>query len=341
MRQIYEYHPTIGFRFIPNLKARIPHEGGGYFIRTNETGFRCDHGFETAKSIGDRRILLFGDSFTAGEGVSNGHRYGDYLEKLIPDLQVYNFGLPATGTDQHYLIYKEYAQEIEHDLMIIAVFVENIRRVGAHYRYFYNDEGEKLLYAKPYYTLCDGELQLHNVPPQKQPLNPDQLPAQEQQLIFRTERFPQLKKAFNRMRKNEQFNKTFIDSGLKDQALKLVKYQPLKEYERADHPTWMVMEKLIGQWISNHSQATVLMPIPLYHYVAELADPTMYQKRLSQAALSAGGAFYDPLPALTQYSSAQRKEFYFPNDGHLTKKGSQAIAQCMAPTIEKLLAPAS
>lgn len=29
MRQFYEYHPEVGYRFIPNLRARIPHEGGG------------------------------------------------------------------------------------------------------------------------------------------------------------------------------------------------------------------------------------------------------------------------------------------------------------------------
>ena len=55
MRQIYEYHPVIGFRFIPGLKARIPHEGGGYLVRANATGFRYDHEFESAKPADMRR----------------------------------------------------------------------------------------------------------------------------------------------------------------------------------------------------------------------------------------------------------------------------------------------
>ena len=82
-RQVYEYHPVIGFRFIPDLKVRIPHEGGGYRVRTNDTGFRSDRPFCKDKTASGRRILLFGDSFTAGEGVSNGQRYGDFLEKII------------------------------------------------------------------------------------------------------------------------------------------------------------------------------------------------------------------------------------------------------------------
>src|SRR3972149_6968280 len=99
-RQTLEYHPVIGFRFIPGIKARIDSPEGGYLIQVNDSGFRCTHNFEKNKKPGVRRILLFGDSFTAGDGVSNDKRYGDILEKEIPDLEVFNFGLPATGTDQ-------------------------------------------------------------------------------------------------------------------------------------------------------------------------------------------------------------------------------------------------
>ena len=80
MRQLYEYHPIIGFRFVPGLKARVSHEGGGYLVRTNETGFRSNYEFASERNGAARRILLFGDSFTAGEGVSNGQRYSDFLE---------------------------------------------------------------------------------------------------------------------------------------------------------------------------------------------------------------------------------------------------------------------
>ena len=29
-RNLFEYHPVLGYRFIPGIEARIPHEGGGY-----------------------------------------------------------------------------------------------------------------------------------------------------------------------------------------------------------------------------------------------------------------------------------------------------------------------
>ena len=139
MLQMFEYHPKIGYRFVPGLKARMPHESGGYLMRVNQSGFRCDHEFVQAKSNTTRRILLFGDSFTAGDGVSNPKRYGDLLEKILDNVEVYNFGLPGTGTDQQYLAYQEFARTLEHNLLIIAVLVENIRRVAAHYSYYQDD----------------------------------------------------------------------------------------------------------------------------------------------------------------------------------------------------------
>ena len=68
-RQLFEYEPTFAYRFIPGLKARVDHEGGGYLLRTNAQGFRCNHDFDAPKSDGIYRVLLFGDSYTAGDGV--------------------------------------------------------------------------------------------------------------------------------------------------------------------------------------------------------------------------------------------------------------------------------
>lgn len=340
MRQIYEYHPVIGFRFIPETKARIPHEGGGYLVRTNESGFRCDHSFERSRTTGKRRILLFGNSFTAGEGVSNGHRYGDHLERIVPNLEVYNYGLPATGLDQHYLIYQEYAQNIDHDLLVIAVFVENIRRVGSRYRYFVNDEGERVLYGKPYYILRNGQLELRGVPPPKLPVDPDDLSAEDRRHIFVTERFPKLKRLFNRLKRHQIFDDLAIKSGLKDHALAMLGYQPIKEYENPENTAWRVMQALITRWIDGHRKLVVLMPIPLHHYVYEVASPRAYLTRLSSATEAAGGTFFDPLPALVQYDLKERKMFYFANDGHLTKLGHEALAKAMAPSISALLANA-
>jgi len=337
MRQIYEYHPLIGFRFIPETKARIPHEGGGYLVRTNQSGFRSDHLFEKRRRSGMRRILLFGDSFTAGDGVSNGQRYGDYLEKFVPNLEVFNFGLPGTGLDQHYLIYQQYAQSIDHDLLVIAVYIENIRRVGSRYRYFANDVGEHVLYQKPYYALREGRLELLGVPPSKLPIDPNALSEEERRWICMRERFPKLKRLFVRLRQHRLFDDLIVKSGVKDKVLALLGYKPVIEYENPRNAAWLVMQALIAKWITGHPKLVALMPIPIHQYVYGVSNPRSYQMRLRSATERAGGIFIDPLPSRVQYTLEERKTFYFPVDGHMTKAGHEALAKAIAPTISSLL----
>ena len=33
-RLLYEYHPVVGYRFVPGVRARVRHEGGGLFDLT-------------------------------------------------------------------------------------------------------------------------------------------------------------------------------------------------------------------------------------------------------------------------------------------------------------------
>jgi len=341
MRQIYEHHPRIGFRFIPGVKARIAHEGGGYLVRANSTGFRDDREFVPASAPGVRRVLVFGDSFTAGEGVSNGKRWTDAVERAVPGLELLNFGMPATGTDQHFLIYEEFARGLEHTLVVIAVFVENIRRVASRYRWFTDAEGRRVLYAKPWFELRGGELVLRGTPVPSTPVELDRLTAEERATIAATARFPALKAAFRRLRASPVFERVVVDTGLKDRALRLAGYQPLPEYEEEGGDAWRVMREVIRRWIAASARPVALVPIPLYHHVEGLASAATYQGRLREAAEGAGAAYVDPLPILAAAPQERRRGFYYPGDGHLTAEGHEALGRAVAPAIASLAGAAS
>ena len=66
---------------------------------------------------GTFRVLLFGDSQSAGEGMVNAHRYSDLLERAVPGLEVHNYAVSGTGTDQQYLTYLEH-RSVQHDLVV-------------------------------------------------------------------------------------------------------------------------------------------------------------------------------------------------------------------------------
>lgn len=319
-RRQFAYHPVIGFRYIPDIRARCRTERGGCLVRTNNRGFRCDHDFITDRNGGRRRILVFGDSFTAGNAVSNGERYTDLLEDLIPDLEVYNFGLPGSGTDQQYLAYREYACDLEHDLLVLGILVENIRRVCSSA--FYYQRGEDALLPKPYYTLEGGELRLHHVPVPREPVCPEQLPASEQSTINR--RFPRLRKWVG-------------DLGLRDVAQRLSRYQPVPEYRSADGAAWQLMRAILMRWIEESPVPVLLFPMPLHQHVEGTSSSGDYMRRFRELARDTGCPLHDPLPDLLAYSRRERRGFRFERDVHPTPEGHRALARSLAPAVQAIL----
>ena len=160
-RQIFCYNEKIGHLFVPNINTRIMNENGGYYVRTNSLGFRSDIEFKKKKE-GRPRILFFGDSNTAADGVCNKERFSDLVGKYF-DAEIYNFGLSGSGTDQQYLIWKEYAKNIEADLIILGILVENIERNKASFRETINPFTKKhVLTSKPYFKFTKNKLELKN-----------------------------------------------------------------------------------------------------------------------------------------------------------------------------------
>jgi carbamoyltransferase len=306
------------------MRARVPHEGGGYLLAVNQDGFRCRHEFSARRAPGVRRVLLFGDSFTAGIGVSDDVRFGDRLESLIERLEVYNFGLPGTGCDQQYLSYLEFAEGLERDLVTIAVLVENIRRVVAHYRVAYTENGVTRCVGKPYFELTGGELVLRNSPPPSELIAEEDLPVAEQASVDRGGRFPQLRGLINQL-------------GMRDLAQRVTHYQPVPEYEDPEHPAWQVMRAILIRWITSIPGTVLLVPLPLYQHVEEICDARAYQARFREVAAAAGCVLHDPLPDLLAYSSAERRGFRFGQDWHPTTAGHAALAGSLAPIVRRLL----
>lgn len=323
-RQIFEYHPRIGLRYIPGIKARIPHESGGYLVRTNQAGFRCDRELDSPRAQGKRRALLFGDSFTAGNGVSNGRRFGDHLESLVPDLEVFNFGLPGTGTDQQYLAFDEIGRTVDYDLLIIAVQVDNIRRNAARYKQFLNERGLPGVFAKPYFEIHDGQLVLAGVPVRRDEVPEEELPPAQRTLIDRGGRFQALRNAANAM-------------GIKDLVQRLTHYQPLPEYDDPSNPAWVLTRMIIEHWIRGAGKPALVIPVPLYMYVEETSDPSGYQARFRELAESTGCVVHDPLPDLLAYPASERRTFRPPVDFHPSPAGHQALGRSLAPVVERLL----
>jgi hypothetical protein len=324
VRNYYEYHPVIGYRFIPNLKVRVPHENGGYLMQVNETGFRSNRPFAKARTPGQARVLFFGDSYTAGDSVANSLRFSDLVEGSLPGVETYNFGLPSTGTDQQYLIWREFAQDIDSDVAVIVVFVENIRRVVAAYRLLQDEYGRERLYAKPYFVLEGDELRLKGVPPRPEPMSDDELSREEAHLVDRSGRLPLLRKAVTTL-------------GLKETAQRLTHYQPVPGYDSPETPDWRLMRAILTQWVRQMDKLVVLMPLPLTQHLDGVSDARPYQDRFRELADELGCTLHDPLPAMQQHSLRERRTFRWEKDEHYTPRGNQVVAESLTPVLARLL----
>lgn len=309
---------------MPDVRARVPFDGGGYLVRTNAAGFRSNREFVKQRTPGTFRAILFGDSQTGADGVSNAARYSDVLEHLVSNLEVFNYAISGTGTDQQYLTYLESA-DVEHDLVIIAVYVANIYRVASRFVPFAGAHGEELFYAKPYYAVEHDGLKLRHVPVPKAPLTAENISPEDAGHVARGVPYPRLRKVVQKV-------------GMRDVVQKVVKFQPFPEYNSPRNPKWLLMRKILEMWISRSSVPVLLVPLPMWPFITGTNDPRGYQARFRELADATGCHMHDPLPDLWRYSAEERLTFRFKVDPHFTAKGHQALAASLAPTIERIVA---
>ena len=318
-----KYHPRIGFTMMPSVKSRVAWETGGYLVRTNAAGFRSDHEFPAQRTPGKFRAILFGDSQTAGDGVANGDRYSDQLAQRVPNLEVFNYALPGTGTDQHYLTYLDCAQ-VEHDLVIIGLHVENIVRVAHRFTPFADAEGKEVIYAKPYYDLEDGTLVLRHVPVPKAALTRATISAEDAEHVDRGVPYPALRSVVKKL-------------GMQDLVQKVTRFQPVPDYDSPDNSNWILLRALLETWIRGSRVPVLVFPVPMFPFVEQTSDPGSYQARYQELAAATGCYLHDPLPDLWKFSPEDRRAFRFKTDSHISPKGHRALADSLAPVVERIM----
>jgi hypothetical protein len=323
-RQLGAYAPEFGYHFVPGLKARVEHRGGGYLVRVNEAGFRSDREFVAEKPPGTFRVLVFGDSFTAGDGVSNGSRYTDVLDKALPDVEVFNYGVPGTGTDEQFLIHRHAAAGVQHDLVVIAVWVENIRRIMMRYRPgLQSATGEMLWMPKAYFELdADGTLRRGNDPVPREPLRSDELSDEERQQMLRV----------TGLRATRHIPQT-----VRHAIQKATRYDVLPEYQRPDTDAWRLMSAILRTWTGGLSVPAVVMPIPLGRHVEETASPEHYRARFAELHDPPRVLVHDPLPALLELPLEERQTLRFgTDDDHPTKRYHELLGLQLADVVRRV-----
>jgi carbamoyltransferase len=332
-RMLIRYDPDVGHVFVPNLRARIPGEDGGHFVVTNSSGFRSD--FEYAKPKPSHfRVLMFGDSYTAGDNVANEDRYSDQLGKLL-GAEVQNYGVSGSGTDQHLLIYRKFAKDVEADLVVLCVQIDSFNRIQVSHRPVIDRVTRKrLLVPKPYFRLVDGRLELHQVPvPMERPVDRDD-PAGKSQANWLGRardwylKFPGLKRLRNFPLLRELGTRAI-------QQVKKRTANPYPDIESPNSPGWRLMEAILRQFVAEiRPRPVVIVPIPTQEFFQDGRKP-IYQALFARLdAPSEGVHVCDVSTPLARLPWAVRQALGYEIGGHFTPMANRMVAEHMASFIK-------
>jgi hypothetical protein len=305
---VARFDECTGWWLKPNLRCTLPHEDGSIAMRTNSAGLRADREYGK-KTPGVLRVGVFGDSYTNGSGVKVEDAFVSIIERTLPNVEVLNFGLGAGGPDQSLMALRCKAPEFDLDLVIVAPTVENILRILMPER-----DGR----AKPYFTLADGRLSLHNYPvplTTRLPPTPDAPPGLRG-LLFRSELY-QLLLPSARMA-----------------ALTMGVYKPFTaQYEGA--PGELLYAILTAFKQDGGHAGLIFAPLPTYHYIEYGMAPD-YERVFRRAAEATGGDYVDLLSAFRRLSATDRRATRFRYDQHYSPVGHQVVADTLLPYIARL-----
>lgn len=147
------FDPLLGWINLPDIRIENMY-GTGAYLATNTQGFRNEVDIPAETTLGTRRVLCLGDSFTMGYGVSNIETWCHLLSEFLPGVETVNMGQGGYGVDQAYLRYRRDGTPLQHDLVLFAFITGDFYRMQVDYF---------IGYFKPVLRLTEGRLEV--IPP--------------------------------------------------------------------------------------------------------------------------------------------------------------------------------
>ena len=151
---LWEYDKELRFRHVASSTGWWCKEGFCNEQHVNSAGF-IDDEFSVGKKEGEKRVLMFGDSFMEALQVpisSSAHRLlEDKLKTVDKNFEVYNFGVSSYGTAQFFIALKKYAPIYNPDIVVFVIDLKNnLRELNPNLEF---DE------CKPYFKLVNNTLE--------------------------------------------------------------------------------------------------------------------------------------------------------------------------------------
>lgn len=152
---LYGFHQSdayLGWRGRPNIRLRYHRPEFDTLVELDAEGWRRPDPPRPAGAA--RRILVLGDSFTWGWGVSQGETFTDRLQAhLAPAVAIVNRGVNGFGTAQEYLLLERELAAHRYETVVLMFFINDL-----------DDNSDGKDGHRPYFDLVDGRLLPRNQP---------------------------------------------------------------------------------------------------------------------------------------------------------------------------------
>lgn len=323
------HHSVVGYEYVPDTDLTLAAPGGArYTIRVNSAGIRSDREYTRAKPPGVYRILVFGDSMSAGQFVSNEHRFSEILERRYTGLEVINLSLEGSGTDQQLLIFEQVGSGYEFDTVLLFPFLQNIRRNMVEAR-----EGkdpytlQRLLIPKPRFELVDGKLTLRNVPVPK-----ERKPAGESYgAVAGTDANVSV----------SGWIKTTLNGlpgmpAVKKVVYGLIPWEPFREYKDPGSVEWRLMEAILRRFKELAGNRPLVIVPTFYSNYIRYRMARNYWDRYHSLTTTPGIYAIDLLPHFRKAGAGGLRCFQDPYDMHFSAYGQLMLADILQRELSKL-----
>jgi hypothetical protein len=347
---LMRYHPVIGYQYNPGKTFTKPRPDGGQFeLRVNSVGIRSDREYSLRKPAGVQRILVFGDSQSDGLYQSNSKRFTELIEGRNPGLEVINFSLPGSGTDQQLLTFEEVGDEYERDVVVLFVFLMNIRRnLNWSVPSLNVETGRVIIRPKPRFVLETREdgsevLELRNVP----------IPPPGEQLKANGLEDPELLskpispvvrgvREIRKMLSPVRLTKNFVYPTLRRlhldpfPLLGRLGYDAFPEYSDPNSEEWRLMAAILRRF-AKATGDTPFVIAPLFNSsYMRFSVGRNYWDRFRSLADGEKTFVIDLLPHFLKLGDRAIKCFFEPQDSHMSDLGHEVMANAVEAELGEL-----
>lgn len=349
VNQGIQFHQTLGHAFRPNVEGWNTSLRGEYsaYIKINSKGLR-DQEYPYHKGTGAFRILILGDSFTAGLQLPEAETFPKLLEARLKQhnpqrkFEVINAGVVGYSTDKQLAYFTQEGYKYQPDLVILAFFIGNDLTDNI-WRALYSFENGQLVPDPP-----------HRDDERFTPFwaRPGTTFRNVRNFLYRNSRLYSVSielLTLSTVQKIPGLTQSLTAMGLVEITQPAINYGNLYAFRNLPDIAWETTEALIRQLkqeVESRDSQLLIVILPdetdiderrrqeiLETYTDLIKLETLQAGPPTQhlAALldSADIAYLQLLPALQTALQTSQTPLYYPYDGHWTPAGHRVAAQAI------------